>query len=335
MTEATPTFDPTQFDTNTQSFLDRHESRNIKRGIVLFQQFYNASIYDFLISVDEDNRQSLRTRKHIMKNTLQKFANYLSGEAPKQTRPWTGKTIGCYFSAVTAYLGEFLEIKVSTKGLNLPSEHVTFEKHPWAISEFTPFVNSMSLLKYQALTVCLFQSGLSLSDLLGRKYGHVKKELQSQVCPLCLAPENEHIYRHKKVGRNKHVKFLSFIAQSGIELLKAYLASRGPLNDDDPLFDVDAGRAEEFVARHAKKLYGPYIGMNPWRLHGLRDFFKKRALLSPLRSREGECYIEYLSAHDLDADIEKRYNSMTREEWRNIYREIQPFLEITIIKSET
>jgi integrase len=188
----------------------------------------------------------------------------------------------------------------------------------------------MELIKYQALAGCILQSGLSISDILDRTYGDVHKELEAGTIPLCLAPENSHLFRHKKVGRNKHVKFLSFIGQTAVDLLKEYLSTRGPLTDKDPLFAIDQRTAEDYIARHAEKLYGEYEGMNPWRLHGLRDLFKKRALLSPLKSKEGESYIEYFSAHDLAADVAKRYDTMTREEWRNIYAECQPFLEFTV-----
>ncbi len=321
--------DPCQFDSYTQRFLSRYTSSTVRRGITLFQEFYKGNIRDFFLSVDEDKHRSVQERRYIEREVLQNFATFLMAEGNKKKRPWTGKTINCYMGAVQAYFS-FYDMPISFKKIDLPPDHVTYEKHSWDLEEFTQFISTMKHLKYQAFTVCLFQSGLSCSDLLDRKYGDVKQELEAGIVPVCLAPPNRHIFRHKRVGRNKHVKFLTFIGEAGIRFFKMYLATRDDLTDESPLFDIDEQIVEQYIGRHARKLYGNFEGMNPWRLHGLRDFFKKRALKSELRSKEGECYIEYFSAHDLSEDVEKRYNTMTREEWRDIYKVCQPFLELTL-----
>lgn len=323
-------FDPSVFDVRTLDFLARHPSGTVRRGLTLFQEFYQKSIWDFLVAVDRDLRRDIENREYLYRRILQQFVCFLEKEGAKETRKrkWTGKTISCYLGDVQAYLS-FNGVKISVKKeIRLPADHVTYEKHAWTLFEFANFVSTMKHVKYQAAVTCLFQGGLSCGDLLARKYGDVRKELETDIIPLCLAPENRHLHRVKAVGRqSKHVEFLTFIGNTGVQLLKKYLATRKELRDDSPLFDFTQQALEDYVARHARKLYGDYEGMNPWRVHGMRDFFKKEALKSGLRSKEGECYVEYFSAHDLASDIGKRYNTMPREEWRAIYRICQPFLE--------
>lgn len=274
-------------------------------GLRTFLTFINEedlgeNLGDFLDALEEDARKSRREKKRVGRNAL---AGYVKWLLKKKYSP---KSIRTYVSTVQSLAG-YYGFYVSSRYVNLPSSQPVSKKHPWTLEEVGEFVLEMEDVELRSVSAALFQSGLSLVDVLGLTWGDIKLEYLKGATPLCFD------FSRKKTD----VPHMTFIGQWGVSLLKEHLGSAKKRNPD-PIYAVSARTIElRFKALATKKL-GKFEGYNPMRPHSLRSAF--RTLLGD--AKLNETYIEFFMGHKIP-EHKRVYLSKSREGWRKTYREYE------------
>lgn len=312
-----------KFDALTQRILDGLKpstARTYAPGAREFEHFsrqykpksqdyaFSPGIHGFMRFLQDDRKLDPLEQVVPEKEILKAFAVYLADSHRRfDSRELSAKTRSDYVRVIQA-LGKKCKISIDLSEIELPHGNIASEKYPWTIEEFAKYLSGMEL-KYQCLNVCMFQSAMD-GDLYNLKYGTIRKEFEANIIPLALFPENGYCYRHKT-----NVKYRTLIGTLGVKLLREYLKGR-ELADEAPVFKISQRSAEAYVARHAKAFFGEWKGTSPYRLHGLRDFFRKRVV--NVGHIPDPNYAEFMMAHNL-GDIAKDYISMSVSEWREIY----------------
>jgi integrase len=258
----------------------------------------------FLSLVEEDLRRPRLEKTRVARKTLNAFIAHLQGEG------FAPKTINAYIGAVQS-LAKYYDIPLSTRYVNRPPARAIYKKYPWTIEEIGKFVSLMDNIQYKCIAACIVQSGLSISDLLGLKYGDIREEFEKGVVPLCL-----------DLSRKKtNVPFLTFVGSWALGLLKQQLMDR-PLNDDTPIFMVTRRAVDSYFRRVGVKFGGGFSGRNPYSPHSLRAAF--RTILSD--HKVDPLYIEFWMGHKVP-EQQIVYVSKSREGWRETYRvQAEPWL---------
>jgi len=271
-----------------------------ERGLAKFQEFLAGQGLDvagFLSLVEEDLRKSRLEKTRVARKTLNAFIAYLQGEG------FAPKTVNAYVGAVQS-LAKYYDIPLSTRYVNRPPAKVIHKKHPWTIEEIGNFISLMNNIQYKCIAACIVQSGLSISDLLGLKYGDIKEEFEKGIMPLCL-----------DLSRKKtSVPFLTFIGGWALSFLRLHLADRR-MQDDTPTFTVTRRAVDSYFARVGVKFGGNFSGRNPHSPHSLRAAF--RTILSD--HKVDPLYIEFWMGHRVP-EQQIVYIGKSREGWRETYR---------------
>jgi integrase len=278
-----------------------------QRGLAKFQEFLakqGLDVAGFLSLVEEDLRRPRLEKTRVARKTLNAFITHL------QVEGFAPKTINAYIGAVQS-LAKYYDIPLSTRYVNRPPSKAIYKKYPWTIEEIGKFVSLMDNIQYKCIAACIVQSGLSISDLLGLKYGDIREELEKGVVPLCL-----------DLSRKKtNVPFLTFVGSWALGLLKQHLMDR-PLNDDTPIFMVTRRAVDSYFRRVGVKFGGGFSGRNPYSPHSLRAAF--RTILSD--HKVDPLYIEFWMGHKVP-EQQIVYVSKSREGWRETYRvQAEPWL---------
>jgi len=278
-----------------------------QRGLIKFQEFLakqGLDVAGFLSLVEEDLRRPRLEKTRVARKTLNAFIAHL------QVEGFAPKTINAYIGAVQS-LAKYYDIPLSTRYVNRPPSKAIYKKHPWTIEEIGKFVSLMDNIQYKCIAACIVQSGLSISDLLGLKYGDIREELEKGVVPLCL-----------DLSRKKtNIPFLTFVGSWALGLLKQQLMDR-PLNDDTPIFMVTRRAVDSYFRRVGVKFGGGFSGRNPYSPHSLRAAF--RTILSD--HKVDPLYIEFWMGHKVP-EQQIVYVSKSREGWRETYRiQAEPWL---------
>jgi integrase len=258
----------------------------------------------FLSLVEEDLRRPRLEKTRVARKTLNAFIAHLQGEG------FAPKTINAYVGAVQS-LAKYYDIPLSTRYVNRPPARAINKKYPWTIEEIGKFIALMNNIQYKCIAACIVQSGLSISDLLGLKYGDIREEFERGVAPLCL-----------DLSRKKtNIPFLTFVGSWALGLLKQQLMDR-PLNDDTPIFMVTRRAVDSYFRRVGVKFGGGFSGRNPYSPHSLRAAF--RTILSD--HKVDPLYIEFWMGHKVP-EQQIVYVSKSREGWRETYRvQAEPWL---------
>jgi len=299
-----------RFDEETQEFLgalDTSTAKLYSNGLTAFQVFYKShgTIKDFLDKLDEDLQRPRNERQRVGRTTLKEFIIWLKAQG------YAPKTVRTYVAAVQSE-ARYFDIALSTRYTNMPSGNPVSKKEPWTLESVTKFIGAMKKPLYRSVAVTVFQSGLSLSDLLALTYGDIKTEYEAGIVPLCL-----------DLSRIKtDVPFMSFIGEWGVRSLKEHL-NGAVLAPEDRLYNISESAIERYFKRLAKKFgVGEYKGMNPMRPHSLRSAFK--TLLSD--NKVDSLYSEFWMGHRV-AEQQRVYVSKSREGWRETYKtQAEPIL---------
>ena len=274
-----------------------------KAGLKVFEEFYKSrggSLDDFLDAVEEDLRRPRRQKKHVGRNVLKSFVRSLEkkGYAPKSIR--------AYVSSVQSF-ARYYELPISARYVDMPSSHPVSDKFPWTLDKVVAFIGMIEDSEIKSVGVTIFQSGLSISDILSLTWGDIKYEYERGVVPLCF-----------DLARIKtDVPFMTFIGSWGTSLLKHHLEGK-KMRLEDPLYTVSHRLIDLHFQRLGKKWVGEYKGQNPCRPHSLRAGFRT------ILGESGMPYdtIEFFMGHELPEQV-RVYNSRTRDGWREIYRKFE------------
>jgi integrase/recombinase XerD len=297
------------FDSYTEEFLGALKPstrRTYRAGLTAFQSFYGqrGTIRDFLDQVAEDEKRTLLEKTRIARNTLNEFAEWL------QKREYKPKTVTAYIAALQSE-ARYFDLTISTRYVNLQASNPVSRKYPWTLEDVSKFVGMMRKPEYRSLAVTMFQSGLSVSDVLALTYGDIQHEYELGIAPLCLD-----LTRIKT-----DTPYMTFIGSWGTALLREHLADAKP-GPGDPLYTKSLRTIDEYFERLGKNFIGLYQGNNPCRPHSLRAAF--RTLLADHRVES--LYIEFWMGHQVP-EQQRVYVSKSREGWRETYREqAEPWL---------
>ena len=278
-----------------------------QRGLAKFQEFLSNQGLDvagFLSLVEEDMRRPRLEKTRVARKTLNAFIAHLLGEG------FAPKTINAYIGAVQS-LAKYYDIPLSTRYINRPPTRALNKKHPWTIKAIGKFVSLMDNTQYKCIAACIVQSGLSISDLLGLRYGDIKDELEKGIAPLCLDLSR----------RKTNVPCLTFVGSWALGLLKQHLKDRH-MQDDMPIFTISRRAVDSYFRRIGLKFGGRFSGRNPYSPHSLRAAF--RTILSD--HKVDPIYIEFWMGHKVP-EQQIVYVSKSREGWRETYRtQAEPWL---------
>lgn len=287
--------------------------RVYKGGLDLFKEFYKTraqyygahgeSLDDFLDAVEADLRKPRRQRNRLARNLLKGFVAWL------KLKDYAPKTIRSYVSAVQSFAG-YYDITISTRYVDMPSSQPISDKFPWTLEKVVEFIGMIKDPQIKSIGVTIFQSGLSISDILALIWADIKYEYERNTVPLCFD-----LARIKT--DNPH---MTFIGSWGESLLRSHLQGR-KLYLEKPLYSVSHRQIDLEFESLAQKWIGEYKGQNPCRPHSLRAAF--RTIMS--EPPDGMSYdtVEFFMGHVLPEQV-RVYNSRTRDGWRRIYKRYEP-----------
>jgi len=171
----------------------------------------------------------------------------------------------------------------------------------------------------------MFQSGLAVNEICDLNYGDVQDELEAGILPLCL----------KLVRQKTSVEFKTFFGRDAVKYLKLYLATRGKLTKDSPLFAKERARGGEDriseaaiqqsfseIAKGLDFLKIVEDAYNPARPHSLRAAFNSRLI-----GKIDETLREFWMGHAIGG-VAKAYLAMPTDEMRKLYMTAEEYLKI-------
>jgi len=297
-------------DENAEEFLDavspstRKVYRSALEAFLVFYQHagYGKTLTDFLDAIEADMRLPRKARKRVARNVLKEFVRFCNAR-------WKPKTVRVYTGAVQSFAGYF-DIKVTTRYVDLPSSQPMSKKFPWSLEKVAEFIEMIERPIIKAVGVAIFQSGLSISDVLAQTYGDIKHEYEEGIVPLCF-----------DLARIKtDVPYMSFISTWGVDTLKEALKGRR-LNLDTRLYPVSARSVQICFQNQAREWLGEYKGHNPCRPHSLRAAF--RTLLGDAKADRD--VVEFWMGHAVPEQY-RVYHCRSRDGWRALYKQYEKFL---------
>jgi integrase len=319
LTETETLQDQTQLTVDVERFLGLKKSsattRVAQSAIRYFESYLQAKASDFNLFLEaayDDLEKPIRQQTKFTENEISLFCDYLS-------KGLSTRTVRLYAMAVVSLL-DYKSIKVYTKWIRFPASRPVKEnaKHAWTLPQIWRFAKLAPTPRLKAVIGCLFQSGLSISDLCNLNYGSIKAEYEAGTLPICLTVTRQ------KTG----IGFRTFIGKDALYYLSRYLASRTdqPLKPDSPLFTLNGDKQrltpgateKDFHALLEKVTFldeGEGKGWNPVRCHSLRAAFS-----SQLRNHVSDQIVEYFMGHSI-GQVQSAYLNLPTERLRKIYHE--------------
>lgn len=317
---------------NAEDFLEAHgrESQNTARAyrnaLNRFSEFYKVgftlpsgityqgTLEDFIATVNADNKLDYTESKRVAEKALSRFIQSLKDEGLSR------KATRLYASAVQS-LFKYLRIPVTLALTGLPKNKPEVEMYAWKnANRVEQFVNLFDDIMYRTIAVSTLQSGLTLGDLLGLKYGNIKTEFEDHVLPLALTFTIE--------GREKtEVRFRTYLGRWAVDLLTEYLKGKN-LEAKARLFPVTPEAVDSAFRTAARKFLGEawQKGRNPCSPSSLRHGFRTLAIKSEtLETVE----TEYFMGHELGSNVEAIYTTRDVDDWREIYAKVEAYLAPT------
>lgn len=318
-----------QFDEKTLKFLDQQKKPSTKRtyafGLSEFQLFLkesrNMTISEWITEVDADSRRTIDDATDIASDSLTAFGERL------QKKGLSSCTINNYVSAIQSLFYRRVNgrYKLTTKFAQLPRAEVVSSKEEWTLELLSDFFLSMDKQIYRALVAVIFQSGLSLEDILKLTYGDIAEEFEAGTVPLALE------LKRRKTG----VHFYTFLGKVAVEQLKILFSEIGTPRIDQPIFHreknpddpnadmkpITKAAIERFFSRRAKRfIKKEWVGSNPRRPHSIRAAFQKLLVLAGCP----EVITESLMGHSVEKNqMAYIIEGMSKEQFREVYKKFE------------
>ncbi len=219
-------------DNRTESFLEsKNESTRTayRRAFQLFQGYMEKErghkiLGEGLIRVvAEDRRKDIEKRQRPEVNILKGFFNYLHSQAEKKNgeKGFALKTCHKYLSGITEFLN-YNDLPVDKKKLSLPKATRRQRNRKMNIrrDQVRELVDHAKANRDKAIILCLWQSGMSIGDLLDLNVGDVMVE-----DPVRGSLEDPPLL--VKLARKKSgVEYRAFFGQDACQALRRYLEER-------------------------------------------------------------------------------------------------------------
>ncbi|MEM3056909.1 MAG: site-specific integrase, partial [Candidatus Bathyarchaeia archaeon] len=223
----------------------------------------------------------LRLRKEEMEGLVQGFCDRYSEEGKKASASNAMKAIRSFLRANRVRVEE-LELDDSYRWMRRP-EYVPTKDEVYRMA-------SVAGLKWRAIILCLFQSGLRNSALRALTYGLLRDQVEGGATPIRVHVTEE-LRRVLSDACKEGVEYWTFFGREASEALRQYLAYRreiqGEIGDDELLFPSDSrsiprelrGRVpiDKWGLTKELKKIARKAGIRQWesvRTHSLRKTFR-------------------------------------------------------------
>jgi integrase len=297
-----------------------------------FLEFYqgkygkDANFGDFIDRIFEERKKPRREWKRIAETEASQFIDFLKDKG------LSNNSIRMYFAAIQNFL-KWKDVIISMSFINVPppTEKKTNGKHEWEIEQIKKFVGEAKSYRDKAIITCIFQSGLAVNEICELNYGDVQDEFEAGILPLCL----------KLVRQKTSVEFKTFFGRDAVKYLKLYLATRGELKPEDPLFTKERARGgeerintdliEQIFSDIAQKVNFITVKenhYNPARPHSLRAAFNSRLI-----TKIDKDLREFWMGHAIGG-VAKAYLNMPTEEMRKLYMGVEQYLKLEMTSLE-
>ncbi len=331
---------PTKQEREIQEYLSLKRTKSTRMAYAssyrAFLSYYmgkygeNVGFRHLLDRVYENLKKPRFVQEQIVEPEITGFINWLKEESPEDRRPKSDNTIRQYIAALQ-HLLKYYNIVVSMKLIENYPRAVplpTSTKHKWKIEQIKDFVHAATTFRDKAIILCLFQSGMKLSDLVKLNYRDLAEEFETETIPI-----------HVLVKKRGSVSYRTFIGTNATRYLRLYLQTRQDLNDESPLFTlwgserrITEGAIQGRLREIAKTLDfikdSDMKGWNPARPHSLREAF-----ISHLSGKIDGRMIQFWSGHNIGKE-NQTYLEMPIEEMRKFYLEAEKYLTLGEPSSE-
>ena len=321
---------------------------NYLSALKAFIEYTKQNPTELIDLVEADRKKPVRQQGEV-EVKLKGFFEWLTTEYIQKSRGVVRKRkkiekVGISRSLAVAYSYGIKSFFVSNGfPLNIKLPKATSKKENFKLAlrppEIKKLIDVAGNIRDRAVILCLFQSGMSISDLCNLDYGDVEKELNGNKIPLHL-----HLIRKKEL-----VEYDTFFGQEAVETLKLYLGERRHKGEkigyNTPLF------TKRYIKRNSKssKIYRINSGLiettmktlalksglvseeqmenadlNPCRPHALRSSF-----ISILKTNGmNNMAVEYLAGHSLSS-TEGAYWQVRTEELRKLYKKFMKYISLS------
>lgn len=309
-----------------------------KSALISFLGYYkkvhgeDSNLTNFLDDLDKNDVLPRREKRKLAEEELNNFMEFLTKKG------LSSNSIRTYFATVQSFL-LYKGFKVSGRDTKVPDAIPIEEneKHPWKLEEIKQFVDSANNIRDKAIILCLFQSGLSISDLCNLDFKDVREELESGTLPICL-----HL-RRQKTG----VEFKTFFGRDSVKYLRIYLETRQNLKSNSPLFTMSGSNTERLTIAAIEQKFSEFAKTLPFlnnhnnhkedeeedkegktkvynsaRPHSLRSAFRSR-----LYGKVDPKISEFWMGHEIGAES-RAYLNMPEDELREMYASFEHLLSI-------
>jgi integrase len=313
---------PVELGEMTEYFLSRQKvstARTYRTAFRKFARFFKGPVDRFIIAVDKDNGKPLEQRKTPYAEPI-----LIDWKEKLLEEEYSAKSIRTFMGSIQG-LCKKNHVFLTLAGVGLPPDEEESETIAWTSADHVAkYLSLFKVQAYQTVGVLMFQSGLSIGDALGVRYGLISEELEKGVCPLCFD-------FHRK-GRSKTgVKFVTFAGEWTIRSLLGYIGAR-KLGSEDKIFgSIWKEQVESYFLSRARQFVGTWKGRNnPASPHSLRHGFRSIIHASQLvRDSDLEFFMGH--GHRSENKIETQYTDLEISTWRKLYSPALAVLEPSFI----
>ena len=272
-----------------------------KNRLERFLEYYKKPIKTFIQEIEKEQElnkhRSITERKRIAETIIRGYVEWMKEQG------LSSHTINAYITTIQSLLA-YYGIQFSTRWIELPPNHNMNKnkKHKWKLDEIKQFVDCCEYIRDKTIVICLFQSGLAISDLLALNVAHVRKQLEKNDLPIMI----------DIIRKKTNINFKTFFGADSAKYLKMYLKTRPQVRDSYPLFTMlgsheraTPGAIQFTFRRYAEKI-GIFSeldleGWNPARPHSFRSAFRSR-----LTNKMDRDLIEFMMGHSI-GEVQQAY----------------------------